>query len=922
MGKRISFEYLRTPERITVNGVYKMKLGNYYLRVKDTSAGNGAKLELVSSSDSSNRYLFTVTPTTDGAFTISNVYTGATRYLDSTNGETQTAEDGSYVTLRNQPTNNSCQKWYLVEDYTEEVTTGRKIVTSATYTDNQNFLSTQTDQAGNTMSYNYNTTDGTLTSTTNAAGITTSYQYDQSNNALLSVSSGGMTNSYTYSNDRLTDINVNGATRYSFEYDEFGRTTATKVGNGSSYLTLSSLTYNNRNLLSRQTYGNGDYIEYTYDSLDRIVEQSYNNNIGKKQIAYGSDGNISSTVDFASNTHTRFAYDLAGRVRSIREYEGTALSGKILYSSTDYSYADKTNYLTGVNHFSPLGTQKIGYTYGNLSQGTMPDQVYGVSWNSVLKLSNAYDTLARLSKRTINGLDTNYTYVDRENNLTTTLVSSVSTLGITHSYTYDSLGNITSVSNGSNTVTYEYDSLNQLVRVNDPDENQTHIYTYVNGNITEDRVFAYTTAETPANPQRATQYLYQNPVWSDVVTGVKEVYFTEDGEGLQSIRNGNITDNLDSTLATRVLGEHYEKVDLSARFKAQREGLVPAEREIAEQNSVIVDNEYSVTSDEIGNITALGDNTYTWHGRQLQSISNDGIATNYSYNADGQRIGKTITLDDSSYNYTYYYNGDILAGYILTLTEGEDSQTYNVVFMYDENGEPFGFTVNGDSYYYVRNAQNDVYMIVDSDNQAVVLYQYDAWGKITGCYDTSDGNILSLVNPYTYRGYYYDIESGQYYLKTRYYSPELHRFMCADNVIILDESDYNQLISDNIFTYCLNNPVNLYDPSGCMAEVLTGASYTAAFAFAAANSWNLVGQAILVVMVIATVVIAGLIVYQKVKSKYNPDPYGRKGQKKQGRELKGKSRKNKDFKPRNNKRDNKPAQPKKHTPGKNHRKYK
>ena len=899
-----------------------MKLGNYYLRVKDTSAGNGAKLELVSSSDSSNRYLFTVTPTTDGAFTISNVYTGATRYLDSTNGETQTAEDGSYVTLRNQPTNNSCQKWYLVEDYTEEVTTGRKIVTSATYTDNQNFLSTQTDQAGNTMSYNYNTTDGTLTSTTNAAGITTSYQYDQSNNALLSVSSGGMTNSYTYSNDRLTDINVNGATRYSFEYDEFGRTTATKVGNGSSYLTLSSLTYNNRNLLSRQTYGNGDYIEYTYDSLDRIVEQSYNNNIGKKQIAYGSDGNISSTVDFASNTHTRFAYDLAGRVRSIREYEGTALSGKILYSSTDYSYADKTNYLTGVNHFSPLGTQKIGYTYGNLSQGTMPDQVYGVSWNSVLKLSNAYDTLARLSKRTINGLDTNYTYVDRENNLTTTLVSSVSTLGITHSYTYDSLGNITSVSNGSNTVTYEYDSLNQLVRVNDPDENQTHIYTYVNGNITEDRVFAYTTAETPANPQRATQYLYQNPVWSDVVTGVKEVYFTEDGEGLQSIRNGNITDNLDSTLATRVLGEHYEKVDLSARFKAQREGLVPAEREIAEQNSVIVDNEYSVTSDEIGNITALGDNTYTWHGRQLQSISNDGIATNYSYNADGQRIGKTITLDDSSYNYTYYYNGDILAGYILTLTEGEDSQTYNVVFMYDENGEPFGFTVNGDSYYYVRNAQNDVYMIVDSDNQAVVLYQYDAWGKITGCYDTSDGNILSLVNPYTYRGYYYDIESGQYYLKTRYYSPELHRFMCADNVIILDESDYNQLISDNIFTYCLNNPVNLYDPSGCMAEVLTGASYTAAFAFAAANSWNLVGQAILVVMVIATVVIAGLIVYQKVKSKYNPDPYGRKGQKKQGRELKGKSRKNKDFKPRNNKRDNKPAQPKKHTPGKNHRKYK
>ena len=114
----------------------------------------------------------------------------------------------------------------------------------------------------------------------------------------------------------------------------------------------------------------------------------------------------------------------------------------------------------------------------------------------------------------------------------------------------------------------------------------------------------------------------------------------------------------------------------------------------------------------------------------------------------------------------------------------------------------------------------------------------------------------------------------------------------------------------------------MYDPSGCLAEVLTGASYTAALVFAGANAWNVVGQVVLVGMVVVTIVIAGLIVYEKVKSNNNPDPYGRAGQKKQGRELKQKSRKNKDFKPRNNKRDGKPAKPKKHTPGKNHRKYK
>ena len=75
--------------------------------------------------------------------------------------------------------------------------------------------------------------------------------------------------------------------------------------------------------------------------------------------------------------------------------------------------------------------------------------------------------------------------------------------------------------------------------------------------------------------------------------------------------------------------------------------------------------------------------------------------------------------------------------------------------MYDENGEAFGFNYNGNDYYYVRNAQNDVIFISNSDNTGVVMYQYDAWGNMTACYDTSDDGMLSIVNPYTYRGYFY-----------------------------------------------------------------------------------------------------------------------------------------------------------------------
>ena len=418
--------------------------------------------------------------------------------------------------------------------------------------------------------------------------------------------------------------------------------------------------------------------------------------------------------------------------------------------------------------------------------------------------------------------------------------------------------------------------------------------------------FAYTTAQTPSNPQRATQYLYENSTWADLLTETRDVYFSDRSGGTDT------AENAENALANALLNGRYTKVDMSAKLSGN-----------GNNRTEFLDGEYPVTSDAIGNITSYNGFTYSSLGRQLQGLNNGESGVSYGYNADGQRISKSYdSIEGFALDYEYYYNGSTLAGFRLYVIDCVEAEEYLVSFMYDENGEPFGFTVNGDSYYYVRNAQNDIFLIVDSDNQGVVLYQYDAWGNVTACYDTSDGSILSLVNPYTYRGYYYDIETGYYYLNSRYYSPQLHRFISADDVLILDESDYNNLFSDNIFAYCLNNPVNMYDPSGCLAEVLTGASYTAALVFAGANAWNVVGQVVLVGMVVVTIVIAGLIVYEKVKSNNNPDPYGRAGQKKQGRELKQKSRKNKDFKPRNNKRDGKPAKPKKHTPGKNHRKYK
>ena len=130
--------------------------------------------------------------------------------------------------------------------------------------------------------------------------------------------------------------------------------------------------------------------------------------------------------------------------------------------------------------------------------------------------------------------------------------------------------------------------------------------------------------------------------------------------------------------------------------------------------------------------------------------------------------------------------------------------------MYDENGEAFGFNYNGNDYYYVRNAQNDVVRIVDSANETVVSYQYDSWGKLLSCEDTSENDIVSFINPYTYRGYFYEIETNTYFLKSRYYNPELCRFISADGYVQTGQG----MLDKNMFAYCGNNPVNRVDYTG------------------------------------------------------------------------------------------------------------
>ena len=130
---------------------------------------------------------------------------------------------------------------------------------------------------------------------------------------------------------------------------------------------------------------------------------------------------------------------------------------------------------------------------------------------------------------------------------------------------------------------------------------------------------------------------------------------------------------------------------------------------------------------------------------------------------------------------------------------------------------------DAEQYFYIRNAQSDIIEILDSDWTQVVSYTYDTWGKLISI--TGD-KALGEKNPYRYRGYRYDTETGYYYLQSRYYNPEWGRFLNADGLVSTGQG----FIGYNMFAYCLNSPVNRRDDnglrSGCITEGASGGSYT------------------------------------------------------------------------------------------------
>ena len=223
-----------------------------------------------------------------------------------------------------------------------------------------------------------------------------------------------------------------------------------------------------------------------------------------------------------------------------------------------------------------------------------------------------------------------------------------------------------------------------------------------------------------------------------------------------------------------------------------------------------------------------------WFGRQLQTYEKGNLDISYTYDADGLRTSKTVDGATT----TYQYVGDKL--YYLCAKDATGADDYEMYFFYDSydkltvlkyfkhKGEnPGEYT-----YYAATNYFGDVVGLYDGEGNILNSYEYDAWGNVIGVYkhehstddegkpvistvENTDLNSIAHRNPIRYRSYCYDTETGLYYLQSRYYNPEIGRFLNADGYVTTGQG----LLSYNMFAYCLNNPILLYDYNGCAGRL-------------------------------------------------------------------------------------------------------
>ena len=438
----------------------------------------------------------------------------------------------------------------------------------------------------------------------------------------------------------------------------------------------------------------------------------------------------------------------------------------------------------------------------------------------------SYDNYERLAQENRDGDITSYTY-----NLAGQLTEITDTTG-KYTYYYDSIGRVTRMvypDGGNLKPVYDKDNRLTAVHTNLGGTQRTTGYTYLlDGRLSQTALPTGKTVTYSYDPLArlsgsgidgvlSSSYTYESPgegkttpLVSSVTTNGKETEYTYDAFGniLTITEDGVLQHSYTYDARNQLVGEtsgtdsYVYSYDAGGNLvSVQKNGEVIKSYTYGDaswKDLLTAFNGQSITYDAIGNPLSYRGMTLSWEGgRRLASVSKEGLSASYVYNTDGIRTQKTV----NGVTTNYYLNGSS----VLRQVTGNDV----LEFFYDANGV-LGFYYNNTPYYYLKNLQGDIVGILDANGTQVVSYTYDAWGAPLSVTGTA-ADTIGQINPFRYRGYYYDNETGFYYVSSRYYDPEVGRYLNADSVL---SGTGESVQGYNLFAYCFNNPVNMSDSSG------------------------------------------------------------------------------------------------------------
>ena len=518
----------------------------------------------------------------------------------------------------------------------------------------------------------------------------------------------------------------------------------------------------------------GDITDY-YVNNKLYAHYDYNNDGNPIEISYGNGQSIFYKYDDSGNlksqhhnsldnpAYVEYEYKPAPEQTEIDTAENLDTDENVtVETNEDYVLKSKTNYDSNL-YYEYFNSGKVTVAYADDENETVIYSYY---------VTSSDDDSTTTTTGTVNG--TSYSTVSAENS-------------ITHTFGNNSLSLTDNTLDDVTNSTIKFGDLTALAYSQELQENQT-IKNY-------DSLYQF------KEEYNSNGTIHNSYIGNDFTT-----YEYYDNGQLKKSTNGDVicTYTYSNDIRGNILTKTVNGVTTSFEYQGDEEFVESETNKYSSPDRLKSVNSISLSYDKIGNVTAFGTKSFTWaDGRNLATITdssnNDSIS--YTYNRYGYRTGKAV--NGVATNYIVDENGTVVAQ-----KTGNDT----LYFEYDNYGSPLGFVYNGIQYLYITNIRNDVIAITDTAGVVLASYTYGDWGECT--VDSTSTNLaLANLNPLRYRGYYYDNETGYYYLQSRYYDPSICRFINSDlpEYAKLQKDDYAGL---NLFAYCCNDAVNNVDYSG------------------------------------------------------------------------------------------------------------